>query len=76
MHGRQLQQVRTTITGTLRQHTADRPPDSNTASITLAKLQNPFKQGLGRVTDDLKKIYSAHNKYGKALDKVWNRSWH
>ncbi|KFX98171.1 hypothetical protein V495_03898 [Pseudogymnoascus sp. VKM F-4514 (FW-929)] len=43
--------------------------DSNTASITLAKLQNPFKQGLDRVTDDLKKIYAAHNKYGKALDK-------
>lgn len=72
MLGTQLQQVSSTITGILRQHTADRPLDSNTASITLAKLQNPFKQGLDRVTDDLKKIYAAHNKYGKALDKVWN----
>lgn len=72
MHGRQLQQVSSSISDLIRRHTADRPPDSNTASITLAKLQNPFKQGLDRVTDDLKKIYAAHNKYGKALDKVWN----
>lgn len=76
MHGRQLQQVSNSTRGILRQHTADRPSDSNTASITLAKLQNPFKQGLDRVTDDLKKIYAAHNKYGKALDKVWDRSCH
>jgi hypothetical protein len=72
MPGRQLQQVSSIVTVTLRQHTANKPSDSNTASITLAKLQNPFKQGLDRVTDDLKKIYAAHNKYGKALDKVWS----
>lgn len=45
--------------------------DPNTASITLAKLQNPVQQGLGRVTEDLKKTYAAQNRYGKALDKAW-----
>lgn len=45
-------------------------PDPNSASITMAKLQNPIKQGFERVTDDLKKVYAGHNKYGKALDRV------
>lgn len=44
--------------------------DPNSASITLAKLQNPVKQGFDRVTESLKKVYAGHNKYGKALDKV------
>lgn len=44
--------------------------EPNSASITLTKLQNPVKQGFDRVTDDLKKVYASHNKYGKALDKV------
>ena len=45
-------------------------PEPNSASITLAKLQNPVKQGFDRVTEGLKKVYAGHNKYGKALDKV------
>lgn len=49
---------------------ADRELEPNSASITLTKLQNPVKQGFDRVTDDLKKVYAGHNKYGKALDKV------
>lgn len=44
--------------------------EPNTASITLTKLQNPVKHGFERVTEDLKKVYSGQNKYGKALDKV------
>jgi E3 ubiquitin-protein transferase RMND5 len=44
--------------------------EPNSASITLAKLQNPVKQGFERVTEGLKKVYAGHNKYGKALDKV------
>ena len=48
-------------------------PDPNSASITLAKLQNPIKQGFDRVTEDLKKVYAGHNKYGKALDKVLSK---
>jgi E3 ubiquitin-protein transferase RMND5 len=44
--------------------------EPNSASITLTKLQNPVKQGFDRVTEDLKKVYASHNKYGKALDKV------
>lgn len=44
--------------------------EPNTASITMAKLQNPIKQGFEQVTEDLKKIYSGQSKYGRALDKV------
>jgi len=43
-------------------------PDS--ASITLAKLQNPVQQGFWKVNEDLKKIHKGHNSFGKALDKV------
>ncbi|KAI9744451.1 MAG: hypothetical protein M1818_001980 [Claussenomyces sp. TS43310] len=43
--------------------------EPNTAPITLAKLQNPVKQGFEQVTEDLKKVYSGQSKYGKALDK-------
>lgn len=45
-------------------------PEPNSASITLAKLQNPVKQSFEQVTEGLKKVYAGHNKYGKALDKV------
>lgn len=44
--------------------------DPNSASITLAKLQNPLKHGFDKVNDDLKKVHRGHNAYGKALDKV------
>ena len=44
--------------------------DPNSASITLAKLQNPLKTGFDKVNDDLKKIHKGHSNYGKALDKV------
>jgi hypothetical protein len=49
--------------------------DPNSASITLAKLQNPLKSGFDKVNDDLKKIHKGHSNYGKALDKVcgWPR---
>lgn len=43
--------------------------DPKTASLTLAKLQNPIKQGFDKVNDDLKKVYSGQAKYGKALDR-------
>lgn len=49
-------------------------PEPNSASITLAKLQNPVKQGFERVTEGLRKVYAGHNKYGKALDKVTDDS--
>ncbi|KAF4635026.1 hypothetical protein G7Y89_g3093 [Cudoniella acicularis] len=43
--------------------------DPNSASITLAKLQNPLKHGFDKVNEDLKKVYKGHTTYGKALDK-------
>lgn len=46
------------------------PIDSNAASITLAKLQNPLKQSCDKVNEDLKKVHQGQSKYGKALDKV------
>ncbi|KAK0128156.1 hypothetical protein ONS95_000139 [Cadophora gregata] len=44
-------------------------PDS--ASITLAKLQNPVQQGFWKVNEDLKKIHKGQNSFGKALDKYF-----
>lgn len=46
------------------------PPEPNSASITLAKLQNPVQQGFWKVNEDLKKIHKGHNSFGKSLDKV------
>lgn len=46
------------------------PPDPNSASITLTKLQNPIKNGFDRVQEDLRKVYHGHAKYGKALNTV------
>lgn len=34
------------------------------------KLQNPLKNGLDKVNDDLRKVHKGHSNYGKALDKV------
>ncbi|KAG4025886.1 hypothetical protein MFRU_049g00570 [Monilinia fructicola] len=42
--------------------------EPQSASITLAKLQNPLKNGFDKVTDDIKKIHKAHTTYGKALN--------
>ena len=44
--------------------------DPKSASITLAKLQNPLKTGFDKVNDDLKKVHRGHSSYGKVLDKV------
>ena len=44
--------------------------DPNSASIILAKLQNPLKAGFDKVNEDLNKTHKGQTKYGKALDKV------
>ena len=44
--------------------------DPGSASITLAKIQNPMKSGFDKVNDDLKKVHKGQSSYGKALDKV------
>ena len=44
--------------------------DPGSASITLAKLQNPVKQSFEAIKDDLQDVYNALGKYEKALDKV------
>ncbi|KAI9719394.1 MAG: hypothetical protein M1812_003465 [Candelaria pacifica] len=43
--------------------------DPDSASITLAKLQDPIKKSFTKVNDDLKQIHSGLGKYTKALDK-------
>ncbi|TVY13849.1 LisH domain-containing protein [Lachnellula arida] len=43
--------------------------DPNSASFTLAKLQNPLKHGFDKVNDDLKKVHKGQSAYGRALDK-------
>ncbi|KAI9705909.1 MAG: hypothetical protein M1836_005315 [Candelina mexicana] len=43
--------------------------DPDSASITLAKLQNPIKKSFTKVNEDLKQIHSGLGKYSKALDK-------
>ena len=48
--------------------------DSQSAPLTLAKLQDPLKRTLETVQKDIKPIYSGLNKYGKALDKVCHPS--
>ncbi|EFE41439.1 hypothetical protein TRV_03798 [Trichophyton verrucosum HKI 0517] len=45
--------------------------DPNSASITLAKLQNPIKASFEATNNDLKEGYSGLNKYTKALDKLF-----
>lgn len=51
-------------------------PEPDSASITLAKLQNPVQQGFWKVNEDLKKIHKGHNSFGKALDKVCSQMRH
>ncbi|EAS33902.3 ubiquitin-protein ligase RMD5 [Coccidioides immitis RS] len=45
--------------------------DPSSASITLAKLQNPAKASFDTINDSLKETYTALNKYGRALDKLF-----
>ncbi|KAI1912889.1 hypothetical protein LOZ53_003104 [Ophidiomyces ophidiicola] len=45
--------------------------DPNSASITLAKLQNPVKTSFDTTNESLKETYSALNRYGRALDKLF-----
>lgn len=42
----------------------------NSASVTLAKLQNPVKQSFETINNDLKDVYKGLGNYSKALDKV------
>lgn len=44
----------------------------NSASVTLAKLQNPVKQSFEVINNDLKDVYKGLGNYSKALDKVFN----
>lgn len=44
--------------------------DQNSASVTLAKLQNPVKQSFEAINSDLKDVYKGLGNYSKALDKV------
>lgn len=44
--------------------------DPHTASLTMAKLQNPIKEGFETVNQDLKDVSRSHRNLGKALDKV------
>ena len=48
--------------------------DQNSASVTLAKLQNPVKQSFEAVNSDLKDVYKGLGNYSKALDKVYSIS--
>ncbi|WEW58304.1 hypothetical protein PRK78_003772 [Emydomyces testavorans] len=45
--------------------------DPSSASITLAKLQNPIKASFDATNESLKETYTALNKYGRALDKLF-----
>ncbi|KAG8533936.1 uncharacterized protein KY384_001677 [Bacidia gigantensis] len=42
--------------------------DPTSASVTLARLQNPIKQGFENATSEVKKVYKGHNQYQKVLD--------
>lgn len=44
--------------------------DHNSASITLAKLQNPVKQSLEAIKSDLQDVYNGLGNYSKVLEKV------
>ncbi|CAF9911075.1 MAG: L-arabinitol 4-dehydrogenase [Alectoria fallacina] len=43
--------------------------NQNSASVTLAKLQNPVKQSFEAINSDLKDVYKGLGNYSKALDK-------
>lgn len=44
--------------------------DNNSASITLAKLQNPVKQSMEAIKSDLQDVYNGLGNYSKVLEKV------
>jgi hypothetical protein len=44
--------------------------DHNSASITLAKLQNPVKQSFDAIRSDLQEVYNGLGNYAKVLEKV------
>ncbi|KAF2839325.1 hypothetical protein M501DRAFT_779612 [Patellaria atrata CBS 101060] len=48
--------------------------DPRSAGMTLAKLQNPAKQSMDKVNDDLKVVYKALGNYTKALDKKFKNA--
>lgn len=48
--------------------------DHNSASVTLAKLQNPVKESVQAVIGDLKDVYKGLSNYSKALEKVFSAS--
>ncbi|KAI0473647.1 CTLH/CRA C-terminal to lish motif domain-containing protein [Xylariaceae sp. FL0804] len=41
--------------------------DPHTTSLTLTKLQNPIKQELEGVTNNLKRVHKSHNDFSKSL---------
>ncbi|KAL6245869.1 hypothetical protein RBB50_007022 [Rhinocladiella similis] len=45
--------------------------DPNARQITLAKLQNPVKASFDGIFSGLKDTHGLHNKYNRALDKVF-----
>ncbi|KAL9109150.1 MAG: hypothetical protein Q9187_008199 [Circinaria calcarea] len=44
--------------------------NSASATVTLAKLQNPVRQSFDGVNNDLKEVYKGLGNYSKALDRV------
>ena len=45
--------------------------DPQSASITLAKLQNPVRKSFEEVRHDLTEVYTGLGRFQKILDKVW-----
>lgn len=50
--------------------TIDIGADHSSASVVLAKLQNPVKQSLENVNSGLRNVYKGLGAYSKVLDKV------
>ncbi|KAG9255907.1 CTLH/CRA C-terminal to lish motif domain-containing protein [Emericellopsis atlantica] len=44
--------------------------DTHRMSLAMTTLQNPVKQGLDAITDDLKNVTKAQKGFGKALDRA------
>jgi E3 ubiquitin-protein transferase RMND5 len=44
--------------------------DPHTAGLTMTKLQNPVKEKMEVVNEDLKKVSKVQKEFGRALDKV------
>lgn len=44
--------------------------DTHTTSLALTKLQNPIKEGLEAVTDDLKSVHKGQTRFGKVLQQT------